>query len=98
MASLQVVGLGQEVGTHRWFAPQVLPAGQVVGQASSCPQPSPMVPQYCSLLARLQEVIFGQVDWLGPHTWSVTAPQTWLPGQVPGQLSGRPQPSPMLPQ
>src|SRR4051794_37762849 len=64
MASVQLTGV-QVVGLHRWFAPQVLPAGQVDGQTSSWPQPSPMVPQYWSLLARLHEVIFGQVCWFG---------------------------------
>jgi hypothetical protein len=82
------------------LVPQVLPAGQVVGQASSCPQLSPMVPQYCSPLARLQEVILmaWQAVWSGPQTWAVTAPHCWPAGQVAAQLSGLPQPSPMLPQ
>src|SRR5205814_6374625 len=86
-----------EAGTHSPLAPQSWPAGQVAGQCRRWPQPSPTSPQYWPL-PTVQELLTVQVAGSGPHTCGVTAPQIWPAGQVAGQLSLRPQPSPMSPQ
>src|SRR5688572_9075806 len=82
---------------HRLFGPQTLPAGQVVGQGKGLPQPSPMLPQYCSLLARLHEVMVGtQVE--GNSQMCEVALQTFPPLQVLLQVTARPQLSAKVPQ
>ena len=93
-----VVMLGQTLGTPAvpsGCAPPQDPIGQVVGQVSVPPQPSPIVPQYWPPPAGVQ-VIFLQLG--SPQTLATPWPAHVAgAGQVP-QSSDPPQPSPMVPQ
>jgi len=92
------VVLGQTLGTAAGppgRVPPQVPIGQVVGQFSVPPQPSPIVPQYWPPPASVQ-VIFLQLG--SPQTLA-----TPWPPQVAGavqfpQSSDPPQPSPIMPQ
>src|SRR5262245_26974483 len=65
--------------------------GQVVGQSSAPPQPSPILPQYWPPVLGVQVI---GTQFAGVHRFGRTAPQTWPVGHAP-QLTVPPQPSPM---
>src|SRR5208283_5259759 len=90
--------LTQVPQTFAMVAPQVMPAGQVAGQLSVPPQPSPMLPQYCcGPLASLQVTC----TQLGPPMHTLLLPHAQpLPAAEQSVLHTNelPQPSPMVPQ
>jgi len=81
-----------------WAEAQAVPAGQLVGQLSVPPQPSPISPQYCCTPLALLQATFTQS---APPTHTLLLPHTQLVPEaeqsVP-QASALPQPSPMVPQ
>jgi hypothetical protein len=92
--AVQLVPGVQFADTHTcWVVLQVDPVGQAP-QSSEPSQPSPMTPQYWPPVK--VQATFVQLGL--PQTLATLAPQTVPVGQVVGQLTAPPQPSPIVPQ
>ena len=87
------VGEPQELGMPA--PPQVWPAGQLLPQSTTPPQPSPSRPQYWP--PGSEQVRLG-VQPTTPQTWATPPPpQVWPVGQAPQSICAS-QPSPITPQ